>query len=82
MFTVYSFVIETVILGANGGSGLSDTDELVEVEPEGGANEEGRQNGEATGNLASCSLNSSCMLYSHVDLHCIFKTSSNEFTLL
>ena len=66
MFTVYSFVIEIVILGANGGSGLSDTDELVEVEPEGGANEEGRQNGEATGNLASCSLNSSCMLYSHV----------------
>ena len=42
MFTVYSFVIETVILGANGGSGLSDTDEHVEVEPEGGANEEGR----------------------------------------
>nr|TKW14817.1 hypothetical protein SEVIR_5G192700v2 [Setaria viridis] len=36
-------------IGANGGGGLSDTDEHVEVEPEGGTNEEGRQNGEATG---------------------------------
>ena len=40
-----------LLAGANGGSGLSDTKEHVEVEPEIDNNEEGGVNGEATGNV-------------------------------
>ena len=54
------------ILGVNGGGGLGDTDEHVEVESEGDNNEEGGENGEATGaeatgNLVPCSKKLSCM---------------------
>ena len=61
MRLVYSFLSETVIVGANGGIQLSDTDnnEHVEVESEADVNEESWENGEATGNLASCPLASS-----------------------
>ena len=49
MRLVYSFLSETVIVGANGGIHLSDTDtkEHVEVESEADVNEESWEDGEA-----------------------------------
>ena len=43
--------VKFFLAGANGGSGLNDTEEHVEVEPEIDNNEEGGVNGEATGNV-------------------------------
>ena len=40
-----------LLVGAYGGSGLGDTEEQIEVEPEEDTNEEGGVNGEATGNV-------------------------------